>query len=291
MMPAKPDPGVQRGYEHCRRLHRRRDPTYYWATRRLREDLRPPVHALYAFARVVDDLVDGPHRAARATERRAALDAYEHRFRRALAGAPESDPVIAALVDSGRRHALPLDGLALYFDSMRIDCGPVRIATWPELERYMDGSVGAVARVLAVLIDAPPDRHEAFTRLAFAFQLTNFIRDVREDWELDRVYLPAEDRERFGVSCDEIASGHPSEGFRQLLALEVERARALFREGEPAAQSTTPDVRRGLRLARSVYLRTLDRAERLRFDVLGRRAGLPPWELAGAVAGALRAGA
>ena len=282
---------VRNGYEHCRRLHRRRDPTYYWATKRLRDDLRPAVHALYAFARVVDDLVDGPRRAADPAARRAALDDYERRFNGALAGEPTRDPVLAALADSGRRHDLPLTELGLYFGSMRRDCGPVRIATWTELERYMDGSVGAVARILAVLIGAPEERRESFTRLAYAFQLTNFIRDVREDWELDRVYLPGEDLERFGVSVDEIASGRPTEGFRRLLALEVERARALFREGEAASAVVTPDVQRGLRLARSVYLRTLDRAERLRFDVLGHRAGLPPWELAGAVAGALRAGA
>lgn len=284
-----PDPHVERSYEHCRRLHRRRDPTYYWATRRLRPELRPAVHALYAFVRVADDIVDGPNRTAEPAARRAALDAYEERLERALGGERSDDPVISALADSAGRHSLPLEELRLYFDSMRVDCGPVRIATWEELERYMDGSVGAVGRILAVLVDAPPERHDSFARLAHAFQLTNFIRDVREDWELDRVYLPAEDLERFGVSLDEIALAQPSAGFRSLLALEVERARELFHAGAAADEVVTPDVRRGLRLAKSVYLRILDRAERLHFDVLRHRAGLPPWELAGAVAGALRA--
>ena len=285
------DPLVRNGYEHCRRLHRRRDPTYYWATKRLRDDLRPAVHALYAFARVVDDQVDGPRRAADPAARRAARPDEPRPVQAAPPGHPPPAPRGGARGDPGRRPDLPLDELGLYFESMRRDCGPVRIATWTELEGYMDGSVGAVARILAVLIGAPEERRESFTRLAYAFQLTNFIRDVREDWELDRVYLPGEDLERFGVSVDEIASGRPTEGFRRLLALEVERARDLFREGEAASAVVTPDVQRGLRLARSVYLRTLDRAERLRFDVLRHRAGLPPWELAGAVAGALRAGA
>ncbi|HZG48316.1 MAG TPA: phytoene/squalene synthase family protein [Thermoleophilaceae bacterium] len=290
-MSSFPDPPVQRCYEHCRRLHRRHDPTYYWGTRRLRPDLRPAVHALYAFARTADDIVDGPRRGRDPEACRAELDAYERRLEGARRGERSDDPVITALTDSARRHGLPLEELRLYFDSMRTDCGPVRIATWEELERYMDGSVGAVGRILAVLVDAPPGRHESFTRLAFAFQLTNFIRDVREDWELDRVYLPAEDRARFGVSVDEIAKGEPSDGFRRLLALEVGRARELFREGDAAVEVVTPDVRRGMRLAKGVYLRILDRAERLGFDVLRHRAGLRPWELVGAVAGALRAGA
>jgi phytoene synthase len=269
-------------YEHCRRLHRRHDPTYYWATRRLPADVRLAVHALYAFVREADEIVDGPGRAADPALRRAELDRYEQGLRDALAGEPSRDPAITALVDAGRRHDLPLEQLDSYFDSMRIDCAPVRMATWEELESYMQGSAGAVGRILAVLLGAPPERQDSFATLALAFQLTNFIRDVREDWELDRVYLP-------GVSAEQIARRQPSDGFRRLLAVEVGRARELFREGASAGEVVAPRVRRGMSMARSVYLTVLDRTERLDFDVLRRRVSLPPWELAGAVAHGLRA--
>jgi phytoene synthase len=269
-------------YEHCRRLHRRHDPTYYWATRRLPADVRLAVHALYAFVREADEIVDGPGRAADPALRRAELDRYEQGLRDALAGEPSRDPAITALVDAGRRHDLPLEQLDSYFDSMRIDCAPVRMATWEELESYMQGSAGAVGRILAVLLGAPPERQDSFATLALAFQLTNFIRDVREDWELDRVYLP-------GVSAEQIARRQPSDGFRRLLAVEVGRARELFREGASAGDVVAPRVRRGMSMARSVYLTVLDRTERLDFDVLRRRVSLPPWELAGAVAHGLRA--
>ena len=269
-------------YEHCRRLHRRHDPTYYWATRRLPADVRLAVHALYAFVREADEIVDGPGRAADPALRRAELDRYEQGLRDALAGEPSRDPAITALVDAGRRHDLPLEQLDSYFDSMRIDCAPVRMATWEELESYMQGSAGAVGRILAVLLGAPPERQDSFATLALAFQLTNFIRDVREDWELDRVYLP-------GVSAEQIARRQPSDGFRRLLAVEVGRARELFQEGASAGEVVAPRVRRGMSMARSVYLTVLDRTERLDFDVLRRRVSLPPWELAGAVAHGLRA--
>ena len=269
-------------YEHCRRLHRRHDPTYYWATRRLPADVRLAVHALYAFVREADEIVDGPGRAADPALRRAELDRYEQGLRDALAGEPSRDPAITALVDAGRRHDLPLEQLDSYFASMRIDCAPVRMATWEELESYMQGSAGAVGRILAVLLGAPPERQDSFATLALAFQLTNFIRDVREDWELDRVYLP-------GVSAEQIARRQPSDGFRRLLAVEVGRARELFREGASAGEVVAPRVRRGMSMARSVYLTVLDRTERLDFDVLRRRVSLPPWELAGAVAHGLRA--
>jgi 15-cis-phytoene synthase len=275
-------PDMREAYEHCRRLHRRHDPTYYWATRRLPPDVRLGVHALYAFVREADEIVDGPGRAADPALRRAELDRYEQRLHEALAGESTRDLAIRALVDAGRRHDLPLDRLDSYFDSMRIDCAPVRMASWEELESYMQGSAGAVGRILAVLLGAPADRHDSFANLALAFQLTNFIRDVLEDWELDRVYLP-------GASPEQIARRQPSDGFRNSLAVEVSRARELFREGAGAGEVVAPRVRRGMNMARSVYLSVLDRTERLDFDVLRRRVSLPPWELAGAVAHGLRA--
>jgi len=290
-MSVAPDPILREYYRHCRRIHRRHDPTYYWATRRLPGELRPAVHAVYAFVRVTDEIVDGPRRPKDPAARRAALDRWELMLGDALRGGGHAHPVVAALADAGYRHRLPLGELGLYFDSMRKDAEPVRVQTWDELERYMQGSAGSVGRILAALLGVPAERRDEFASLALAFQLTNFVRDVREDWDLDRVYLPAEDLQQFGVSVDQIERRELTPGFRRLVALEVERARSLFRASAPAADVVAPGVRRGMRLARSVYLGVLDRTERLDFDVLRRRARLPPWELAEAVAGALRRGA
>ena len=286
---AMPDGGLRDAYATCRRMQLRHDPTYYWATRRLPADVRPAVHALYGFVRGADELVDGRSRPADPAARAAALDEWEAELERGIADGRSSHPVIAALVDAGRRHDLPLDELRVYMRSMRIDCGPVRIDTWDELERYMRGSAAAVGLIMAPLLGAPPDEHQTFARLGVAFQLTNFIRDVREDYGLDRLYLPREDRERFGVSEKEIAEREPSPGFRRLIAFEVERARRLFAETAAATASVTPSVRPGMRLARATYLAVLDRVERLGFDVLRRRAGLPPWRLGAVVLDALRA--
>jgi 15-cis-phytoene synthase len=291
-MVTAPDPVLRESYRHCRRIHRRHDPTYYWATRRLPAEVRPAVHAVYAFVRMIDDIVDGPHRPPDPVTRRAELDRWELMLGNALRGTGGQTPhVVSALADAGRRHRLPLGELRLYFDSMRKDSEAVRVQTWDELERYMQGSAGSVGRILAALLGVPAERRSEFASLALAFQLTNFVRDVREDWDLDRVYLPAEDLEHFGVSVDQIERRELTPGFRCLVALEVERARALFLASAPAADAVAPGVRRGIRLARSVYLGVLDRTERRDFDVLGRRPSLPPWELAQAVAGALRSGA
>jgi phytoene synthase len=278
---------LDRSYETCRRMHRRHDPTYYWATRRLPAEIRPATHALYGYVRTADEIVDGPRRPASAQARRAALDAWERELERGLADGRSTHPVVGALVDAGRRHRLPLGELRTYMRSMRIDCAPVRIETWPELDAYMDGSAGSVGRIMAPLLGVP-ERHQAgYGRLGRAFQLANFIRDVREDTRLDRVYLPAEDRKRFGVGEEDLRGDHATPELRALLAHEVRRARALFAESEPAIAAAPASVRGGVRFAVAVYLRVLDRVERIDFDVLGRRAGVRVWQLPGAALGAL----
>ena len=254
------DPRLRDAYRACARIQRRHDPTYYWATLRLAPELRPAVRALSAYVRHADELVDGPGRPADPRDRRAALDAWQAE----LEGAVAPSPIVAALLDAGERHDLPLGELGVYMDSMRVDCGPVRMRDDAELDRYMRGSAGAVGVIMARLLGGEP---AALARMGAAFQLTNFIRDVREDWELDRVYLP-------GLDEADLAANRASPGFRERVAAEVARARELFASTADALHAP------GVGLARAVYLRVLDRAERADFDVLRRRAALRPWEAA-----------
>src|SRR4051812_28405877 len=111
---AQEELAVQAAYERCRRIQRRHDPTYYWATRRLPPDVRPAVHALYGFVRGADELVDGPRRPARPDARREALDRWEGELRRGRERGHSAHPVIAALVDAEARHDLALDELTVY---------------------------------------------------------------------------------------------------------------------------------------------------------------------------------
>src|SRR5919201_1068468 len=275
---------LRAAYAACRRMQRRHDPTYWLATGRLPRDVRPAVHALYGFVRRADELVDGPGRAADPAARRAALDAWEAELLDALAGGRAREPVIGALADAGRRHRLPLaEEIPVYMAAMRSDCGPVRIASWEELQRYMRGSAGSVGRIMAPLLGVPAEEHDGFIRMGAAFQLTNFLRDVREDWALDRVYLPADDRARYGVGEGDIAAGRATDGFRALMACEVARARELFAGTAPAVAAAIPRARPGIRLARAVYVAVLDRIERTGFDVLARSARPLPWHVVGAL--------
>ena len=269
------EPRLAESYRTCRRLQRRHDPTYYCATRLLPRDVQPAVHALYGFVRGADQIVDGPRRLPPGPERREALDAWQAELERGLAAGHSEHPVIAALVDAGPRHGLPLHLLARYMDSMRVDCDErVRIASRAQLDDYMEGSAATVGRVIAPLLGAPEP--EAVARLGVAFQLTNFIRDVPVDWDLDRVYLP-------GLPEDDLRAGAASESLRERIGQEVARARGLF--AETAGLALAPGMGNGVRMARAVYASVLDRVEGNGYDVLGARARLRPWEAARAALG------
>jgi phytoene synthase len=282
------DPGLTAAYDACRRLHRRHDPTYYWAARRLPAEVRPATHALYGYVRTADQIVDGPHRLPTPDARRAALDAWEDELRRGLAAGRSAHPVVGALVDAGTRHRLPLDELGPYMRSMRVDCGPVRIPTWDELLGYMDGSTGSVGRIMAALLGISARDNSDFAKLGQAFQMANFVRDVREDYRLNRIYVPAEDRDRFGVPEADFGGERATPALRAVMAQQIARARALFEAAEPAIAAAPASARPGMRLACRAYGRVLDRAEAAGGDVLGRRVGLRAWDLPAIVVATVR---
>jgi 15-cis-phytoene synthase len=282
------DPSLTAAYETCRRMQRRHDPTYYWATRWLPREVRPATHALYGYVRTADQLVDGPRRPPTPAARRAALDAWEGELRRGLRDGASPNPVVGALVHAARLHDLPLRELEPYMRSMRIDCDRVRISSWGELCDYMDGSAGSVGRIMAPLLGVP-ERHRAdYGRLGIAFQHANFIRDVREDVRLDRIYLPEEERERFGVPDEDFRRDTATPALRALVEHEVGRARELFAAAAPAVAAAPASVRPGVRFACTAYESVLDRVEAAGYDVLGRRMGVRLWRLPMLALGALR---
>lgn len=289
--PGEQATSLRRAYAQCARMQRRHDPTFWLATGRLPAEIRPAVRAVYGFVRTADELVDGPSRLSDASERLAGLDRLATELAQAREGIESSIGPVNALVDAAARHNLPLDELEAYLDSMRRDVGPVSIADWDDLLSYMNGSAGTVGRLMAPLLGAS-EAHESFARLGLAFQLTNFIRDIPEDYRLGRVYLPADELDAGGVDRIELGGTSPtaSAELRSVIERQVIRARELFSDGDLAAQSVSPRVRRGIRLACSVYERTLDRVEGNGFDAVSVAAGLSVRERFVAVAAGLKRG-
>jgi phytoene synthase len=272
---------LEDAYEYCRQINRNYGKTYYFSTGFFPPALRPAVHALYAWVRYPDEWVDNPGDLSM-DECRRRLAEWRSATRRAVCegGNVNEHPVLAAWGDTARRYAVPIDYMDAFMDAMEMDLTVDRYPTFADLQRYTYGSASVVGLMMCRLIGAvDPAAIPAATSLGLAMQMTNFLRDVGEDWrERKRIYLPLEDLDRFGVRTTDIAEGKLTPEFRRLVRWEAERARAIYAEADAGFHYIPADVRLPVRLARVLYARILDKIEQNDGDVLTRRARVPTWE-------------
>jgi phytoene synthase len=273
------DPALRLSYLTCRRSNARHGRTYFLATLLLPPEKRPYVHALYGFARHADDIVDefdaDPVDRAERAERFAQWSAD---VLADLDWGATSDPITRALLDTVRRWDIPHSYVADFLDSMRMDLTVSGYATFDDLARYMWGSAAVIGlQMLPVLGRADAsvstdDLEPHAIDLGMAFQLTNFIRDVGEDLYRGRVYLPQDSLDQFGVDRARLARGVADGPIRNLLAHEIERARALYRSAAPGIELVHPSSRDCLHTAFTLYREILDVIEDDDYDVFTRRA-------------------
>jgi 15-cis-phytoene synthase len=294
-----PVASLDAAYAKCRDLHRRHGRSYYLATRLLPPWKRRHVHALYCFTRHTDDIVDADGGAgipAAGPERARRLGQWAARFRAALDGAEDpADPVLLAV-----RHTIATFGLRRtdfdsFLASMHMDLHVRSYADYGALLEYMEGSAAVIGTMMLPILLAPDDgsapvpaevaaaAREPARQLGLAFQLTNFIRDVAEDLGRGRLYLPAADLARFGVHPDDLAAPSATPAVRRLVAFEIGRARAHYRNALPGLAVLPARSRRCIRLAHAVYGRILSRIEQADCDVLAGRAVVPQRQRAAAV--------
>jgi 15-cis-phytoene synthase len=264
-------------YERCRQLHARHGRTYYLATLLLPRWKRRHVHALYGFARYADEIVDDLASTLDRAGQAAALDAFGRRFFAGLQGAPVDDPVLPAVLHTVRAFDLEVGDFQRFLHSMAMDLRTDGYRTYQDLLGYMEGSAAVIGTMMAPILESvdPPTAREHARQLGLAFQLTNFIRDVSEDYRRGRVYLPAEDLARFGVTREELAADQASPAVAELLAFEVTRARAHYRAAEPGIELLAPSSRPCVRVAFDLYGGILEEVERAGYQVLGRRVRVP----------------
>jgi len=271
-------------YRHCRAIAAEHGRTYFLATRLLPPERRPAVHALYAFARTVDDIVD--HGASDAARQ---LDRIEGRLRARLDGGPTapSDPVLAAVADTITRYRIAPQHFWVFLDAMRMDVPGAalfrtRYRTMAELRDYMRGSAAAIGlQLLPVLgtVVPVPEAEPAAAALGEAFQLTNFLRDVGEDLDRGRVYLPTTELAAFGVQEELLRhsrrTGRVEPRLRRALAHLIAVNRDLYRTAEPGIGLLQPRVRPAIRTAAVLYAGILDEVERQGYEIFARRAVVP----------------
>ncbi|MFC3890552.1 phytoene/squalene synthase family protein [Lentzea rhizosphaerae] len=269
-------PALREAYRRCRALNAEHGRTYYLATKLLSAEQRPAVHALYGFARWVDDIVDNVHSGL--DQKVTAIDGIDARLNAALTTGTTDDPVLAALLDTVHRYDIPAVHFHDFMASMRMDLTVTDYPTYADLERYVHGSAAVIGlQVLPVLgTSAPREEAEpAAAALGIAFQLTNFIRDVGEDLDRGRVYLPADELAAFGVDRERLlharASGRADDRVRAALRDQVRRARDVYTRAWPGIAMLAPRSRPCVMTAYRLYGRILNLVENADCDVLSRR--------------------
>ena len=265
---------------YCARLTRDYGTTYYWGVRLLPPADRADVYAIYALCRLADDIVDAPGatiaggETAEATRRR--LQDFADRFLAALADPATvtagDHPVVRTAVAAAVRRGIPTSSFERFFAAMAQDVNTTTYATYADLLGYMDGSAAVVGEMMLPVLR--PRDAAAFAPaqdLGLAFQLTNFLRDVGEDLDRGRVYLPQEDLERFGADPWARAV---TPAWRELMAFEIERVRALYRSADAGIAMLPPASLRCVVTARILYSQILDLIEAADYDVFSGRLAL-----------------
>jgi len=266
------DTDLAAAYQRCRELHKRHGRTYYLATRLLPAWKRRHVHALYGFTRHADEIVDQTE-ALPPAERTARLIDYSERFLRADTG----DPILYAVLHTIAVFDLDPADFASFLRSMAMDLTVTSYATYDDLLGYMEGSAAVIGTMMLPILGSsdPIGAREPARQLGLAFQLTNFIRDVAEDLDRGRTYLPDEHLAAFQVTRAELEKRRPTRNIKALIRYEVSKAREHYTAAAPGIPLLSPASQACMRTAFQLYGGILDEVVAADYDVFTRRATVP----------------
>ncbi|MEU9143930.1 phytoene/squalene synthase family protein [Streptomyces sp. NPDC048349] len=276
------DPALRAAFDRCRRLNARHGKTYFLATRLLPASRRPAVHALYGFARYADDIVDDLTAPAAPGERATRLQNLSHDLRTAMEGGPGRHPVVTAVAHTAHRYRIPHRHFDDFLTSMRSDLTVTDYATLDDLRGYMHGSAAVIGLQMLPVLGHTVSRDEAAPHAAAlgeAFQLTNFIRDVGEDLDRDRVYLPAELLASEGVDRDLLhwsrRTGRPDPRITRALRSAAALTRGFYAAAQAGLDMLDPVSRPCVRTAFVLYGDILDAVARDGYASVHRRSTVP----------------
>ncbi|CAB4883315.1 unannotated protein [freshwater metagenome] len=269
---------LQESYEECKRLNALHGKTYYLATLLLPSAKRPPVHALYGFARYADEIVDDLASTLSPHEKAQVLRTWGDSVLSDLRTGESSDLIGRALVDTVKKYKIPLEYFDAFMVSMEMDLTVTRYKTFEDLMTYVYGSAVVIGlEMLPILGYSDPRAIEAASALGAAFQLANFIRDIDEDIERGRIYMPLDDLARFGVSEEMLLQRKLTPEIVEALKYQIARVRELQATAETGIQFLDPISRPCIRAASELYCGIVDEIEANGYDVFTTRATTSQW--------------
>jgi phytoene synthase len=277
-----PTSELDTAYALCRRINAHHGKTYYFSTLSFPTAVRRSVHALYGFVRYPDEIVDNPQPGQDPGE---ALDKYRQATQKALKCGDSEIPVLRAFTDTARRHQIPDEYPLAFLDAMAMDLTRTRYETFADLQTYTYGSASVVGLMMCYVVGvSSADALEPAHDLGLAMQLTNFWRDIGEDYsQRGRIYLPQEDMARFGYTEAMLMEGIVNDQFQELMRFEIARARGFYACADSGIGMITPECQLPVRLARVLYAKILDKIEQNGYDVFRQRARTSATEKAAAL--------
>jgi len=264
---------LRASYSECKRLNSLHGKTYYLATLLLPPAKRPFVHALYGFARYADEIVDDLASTLTPDEKKEALQKWSAGILNDLAQGVSHDHIGAALVDTVQRFSIPLEHFHAFLHSMAMDISVTRYENYAALTEYVYGSAAVIGlEMVPILGPLSDDAYPAAEKLGIAFQLANFIRDVGEDLDRGRIYLPLDELHSFNVTEEMLLNRRLTPQIKAALKFNIERVRKLQREANPGIQYLAPESRACIEAASELYCGIVDEVEKIDYQIFDKRA-------------------
>lgn len=263
---------VRRGLDECRAITRHYGTSFYFATQFFPKAVREGIYAVYAFARIPDEMVDDPGNTTRA-ERVAKLEEWRQSWLDAMSAGGSEDAVMAAIVFAFNKYAIPVVEGEAFLKSMFMDEDKKSYANYTELEEYMYGSAGVIGLMVTRIVGFSTEA--AFPhaiKLGYAFQLTNFLRDIKQDFdELGRVYMPEDELARFGLESIDLRRKVCDERFVEFMKFQIERNKQIYREALPGIKMLNWRGRLAVKISYVLYKAILGEIERADYNVYRER--------------------
>lgn len=267
------DPLLRASYEACRRLNATHGKTYYLATLLLPPNKRPYVHALYGFARYADEIVDDLSSTLSEQEKATQLQQWGETFLTDMDAGFSDDQICRAVVDTVQRWNIPRAHFEAFLHSMTMDLTVTEYADYDALFEYVYGSAAVIGlQMVPILEPSSEAAYDYAMDLGVAFQLANFIRDIGEDLDRGRLYMPLDDMARFGLTRNDLEKREVTQQVRELLTFEIERVRRLEQASRPGIALLSPDSQPCIDAARVLYCGIVDAVEQIDYQVFTERA-------------------
>ena len=267
------DPALRASYAECKRLNSLHGKTYYLATLLLPHAKRPFVHALYGFARYADEIVDDLASTLSPQEKADVLRTWSSGVLADLSAGKSNDAVGAALVDTVTRFKIPHQHFVDFLHSMEMDLTVSTYANYEALSEYVYGSAAVIGLEMVPILGAlSDDAYESAKKLGIAFQLANFIRDVGEDLDRGRIYLPLDELAAHGVTEEMLYKRVLTPEIIAALKFQIARVRQLQAEAAPGIDLLHATSRPCIRAASELYCGIVDEVEAIGYDIFNKRA-------------------